>query len=497
MESRTLKIDARHPAWLVGVLLLLVFWGTRLGGLDMLPLHNDEGLHIRRAVEVWDGHPFWDISDGKIINHWPIAAFYPQNKPVFAGRVPTVLVSMLGLAAGYALAYRLFGLWAGLLAGILWLTSPYLFFFERLALSDSQAGSWIVVMLWLLLCVVERGRWHMVILAGLTLATAVLFKFTAVPYALLPLFLLLFGGNWPLRWRVTRLIVIGVVAGLCFVPPLLYLLLRGNDFFGIALGWVGVASNDGTALAFAANIQRLEAQLVGYGTFSWAVVLLLGLLLLGLLGRRTGRALLAAGLLPLLIIIVFGSEVLPRHYVVALPLLFTLSGMGIGAFLNSLNENRERWVTALLLIALLTVSFFPFWLQSQQDAGRLMLPQAVQTQYVTDHSSGYGLREAMLALPELIPANTTVIASMFPDSCRRANFYAADGFALTCVSTPGLAEIEQALESDGVVYVLVDNAPLIGVDVSTLAVDATPLGVYPRPGETTESASVVLWRLQR
>jgi hypothetical protein len=65
--------------------LLLVLWMTRLGALDLLPLHNDEGLHLTRAVEVWNGHPFWAISDGKIVNHWVIAAFYPQHAPAFAG----------------------------------------------------------------------------------------------------------------------------------------------------------------------------------------------------------------------------------------------------------------------------------------------------------------------------------------------------------------------------------------------------------------------------
>ena len=73
--------------WWIGILLLLALWATRLNALDLLPIHNDEGLHLTRAVEVWNGHPFWAISDGKIINHWLIAAFYPQNEPVFAGRI--------------------------------------------------------------------------------------------------------------------------------------------------------------------------------------------------------------------------------------------------------------------------------------------------------------------------------------------------------------------------------------------------------------------------
>lgn len=58
-----------RTALIMGILLLWVFWLTRIPALEALPLHNDEGLHLRRAVEVWALHPFFDISDGKIINH--------------------------------------------------------------------------------------------------------------------------------------------------------------------------------------------------------------------------------------------------------------------------------------------------------------------------------------------------------------------------------------------------------------------------------------------
>src|SRR6266481_5995099 len=87
---------------------LMILWATRIEALDQFPLYNDEGLHLTRAVQVWHLHPFWEINDGKIINHWLIAAFYPQNAPDFVGRIATVIVAVIGLAAGYTLAYALF-----------------------------------------------------------------------------------------------------------------------------------------------------------------------------------------------------------------------------------------------------------------------------------------------------------------------------------------------------------------------------------------------------
>ncbi|MCZ7546154.1 MAG: glycosyltransferase family 39 protein [Anaerolineae bacterium] len=148
----------RALAWTSAVVLLLLLWATRLPALDALPLHLDEGIHLTRAVEVWHLHPFWDISDGKIVNHWLIAAFYPQNAPVFVGRVATALMALLGLAGGYALARSRFGAPAGMLAGALWIAAPYAFFFERLALPDAQIGALVALTLWASVRLARRGR---------------------------------------------------------------------------------------------------------------------------------------------------------------------------------------------------------------------------------------------------------------------------------------------------------------------------------------------------
>jgi hypothetical protein len=104
--------------------LLLILWATRLWALDAFPLHVDEGIHIAWAVEVWNGHPFWNISDAKIIGHWPIALFYPQHAPVYAARLPVILIAMLGLAAGWSLLQNVFGARAALLGALLWIVCP-------------------------------------------------------------------------------------------------------------------------------------------------------------------------------------------------------------------------------------------------------------------------------------------------------------------------------------------------------------------------------------
>src|SRR5690349_1635476 len=192
--------------WWPPLLLLFILWLTRLPALDAFPFHVDEGNHTRWAIEVWHGHPFWNISDAKIIAHWPIAAFYPQHDAPFVARMPTVLIAMLGLAAGYALVRRLFGTRAAFLAGVLWIASPYLFFYERLALMDGEIGDLGVLALWGSVILAQRGTIRNAILAGVTLALSILFKLTAAAFVPMVALIPLLNALYPLRRRITLIL---------------------------------------------------------------------------------------------------------------------------------------------------------------------------------------------------------------------------------------------------------------------------------------------------
>ena len=481
--------------WWPILCLLLLYWATRLGALEALPLHNDEGLHLTRAVEVWNGHPFWEIRDGKIINHWLIAAFYPQNAPVFVARYATVLVGLFGLAAAYALTRRAFSRRPALLAGVLWLASPYLFFYERLAFSDAEAGALVVVAVAAALRLARTGARRDAILTGLALAAAALMKFTAVPFSLSVLLVVaLLGRATPTR-KLIQLVTIGLVVAACFAAPLAYLALRGRDFFNIALGWIS-AGGGGEGAGPAANLVRLSEQLTGFGPPLWSALLVGGLAALALLYRKTGVVLVVGLLAPLALIILLGTEVLSRHYVVALPLALTLGGAGVGAVIARLPQSSRRLSTVLATGALLLL-FVPFALQAYSDPAGLPLPPGDRSQLVTDHSGGYGLREAVLAFPQtLADADLPLIGSMFPDSCKRANFYAGDR-PMSCPAAPARTEIETALRERGAAYVLVDSAGSIGIDVTMLDANATQIAAYPRPGDPPGEPSVVLWLLER
>jgi 4-amino-4-deoxy-L-arabinose transferase-like glycosyltransferase len=494
------------------VFLLLVLFLTRLHALDSFPFHVDEGIHTRWAVEVWRGHPFWYISDAKIIAHWPIAAFYPQNAPTFVARVPTVLIGLVGLAAGYALTLRLFGIGTAVLAGVLWITSPYLFFYERLALMDAEIGGLGVLALWASVMLARRGTVRNAILAGVTLALAILFKLTAAAFLPMIVILPLVNARYPFSRRLKLAGIAALACAACFIVPLAYMLLKAENFFNVPRQFIGIGSGGGGSLVkqFLANIDKLWLQLVGFAQPAWVIALLVGLVALAVFGGRWGRLLLVGAGLSLALILLIGKIVFPRYYVALLPTALVLAGAGIGLALDAVNQSvfvgadqrirphlRNRlWLLPALLTLLLSIGVLPFMLTAYNDPAGLTLSDAMREQNYTGPSAGFGLREAVLALPDILAGrDIPVIASMRPDSCIQANYYARTGWMLTCTDAPGVEAINAALADYRAVYVLTDHAPLIGVDVSTLDAVATHIADFPRPGET--APSIVLWLLEK
>ena len=155
-----------------------------------------------------------------------------------------------------------------------------------------------------------------------------------------------------------------------------------------------------------------------------------------------------------------------------------------------------RQAAVILIVGALAAEMAFFTIAAYTEPGRMPLPAHMVGDYMTEHSAGFGLREAMESLPAIVPIeDTPVIASMFPPSCRRANMYAPTGYELQCVQSAGADVILAALAERGRVYVLVEEPP-IGVDVEALGVHAVRVGAYPRPGEDETNASVVLWLLE-
>ncbi len=215
---------------------------------------------------------------------------------------------------------------------------------------------------------------------------------------------------------------------------------------------------------------------------------------LGLWHHGMIRRLLAIFSIPLLMIWLLADTVFPRHWVVTLPLLVLMAGAGWGITLQGWRYGR---VAAVALAGMLLANSLPFYWVAYHQPGDMRVPVTVAREFLHDHGSGFGLRTAMIELPSLIPPDVPIVASMFPASCRRANFYLAPPYTMACTDAPGLQAIEAALNTTGSVAVVVDRHPMIGLPLADMPAPYELIGLYPRPGETITDATVILVLLHR
>src|SRR5258707_10130007 len=119
----------------IGLLLLYVL--VRNQALSSFPPFIDEIGHIRLAQQVLAGHVWIGATESKLLVPWWLAVFQPYGPAaVWIGRAATILFSMIGLAAVYKLGAQLSFRWAGMLAVLVYILAPFLFFFERMVLTD-------------------------------------------------------------------------------------------------------------------------------------------------------------------------------------------------------------------------------------------------------------------------------------------------------------------------------------------------------------------------
>src|SRR5260221_11617553 len=138
LQNQTIK---SRFSFYAPVLLLLLYWVSRMYHLLVLPVFLDEASHITRAQWVWQDQPLYLLTTGKVLAPYLMAVFWPFQGEIFIGRYIVVLIALIGIAACYAVGRELHSRQAGLLAMALWIVCPQLMFFERMALVDTTISA--------------------------------------------------------------------------------------------------------------------------------------------------------------------------------------------------------------------------------------------------------------------------------------------------------------------------------------------------------------------
>jgi hypothetical protein len=377
-------------------LLLALYLFTRLRGLSLLPIFLDETLHVRWALRLAQGEKPWDATWkwGRAFTIWLGALVSPWAQDLLrANRLVSVALGALTLWATFEIARRLFGPRSALLAGLFYVFCPFTLFYDRMALAEAGLSAFTALTLLFSIRVAESGRRRFAVLAGVTLALAVLVKVLGVLALPIPAATVLVLG--PLRARLGSLALVYAVG----LPPIAWA-FRSFVVTENAQHMAQLFTGGGGA--FAAQLARNVGEGAGWLWTWWTAPLaILGLVGAALaIGRRDRKALLLVLLAacPLLAFSAGLSWRMPRYLLPAsVPLLVLAAGTldGLLCRIAAPEAARERALRCLTAAAAVLVLLPALRLDRAlwTDPPRAAIPAPDRFQYVLGWPSGYGVRD--------------------------------------------------------------------------------------------------------
>ena len=129
-------------------LLIVLYFLLRVPNLTLQPIFADEAIYIRWAqvMRAESTLRFLPLFDGKTpLFMWsmmPVLKFIED--PLFAGRFLSVVSGFMSLVGVIVLGWKVFGKKVALWAGFLYVITPYIVFFDRMALVDSMLAAFTV-----------------------------------------------------------------------------------------------------------------------------------------------------------------------------------------------------------------------------------------------------------------------------------------------------------------------------------------------------------------
>lgn len=474
--------------------MLLAYFGIRLHNLLALPLFMDEGYHIAAAERALKGDLIGP-GQGYLLHTW-LNAFLGPLPPAapWISRVGTILLGMAGASALYALARSFVSARAGALAVTLWITTPLLLFFERMALSDPRLASLGVVTVWVAWRLTRSGRARWALALSGAIFTTILMKASGIGWLPLPLVAVVLAPGWTLRRRLALAVISYAAFGAVFGAFLALLKVRGFDYrlyLGQSSHLLGKLDTS-LASRFWQNLG--DAWRIDLAYIGWPVLLLAVLGALMWLSRRPRPALLTLLALGMALggPLVFGLNLSSRYLLSHVPWVLLAVACGIGLLVERQRLGLAALVALAVWIALFAV---PFQRDAWNAPAGLPLTEADREVYVAYDPSGYATREIGEALRDAEPLPALGLVA----NCQSARL-AAYPLVVECPTIRWdsarsqdeiFAQIE-ALAATGPIYVIGET--LSYIDLSPLPRPHTVLMTVTRPGGET---SVALYRIER
>lgn len=398
--------------------VIVVYFGTRLVNLLLIPIFTDEAIYLRWSqIMAHDaGLRYLPLSDGKPpLFMWLMSAMFrlfPSFDLLYAGRLTAVFSGFFGLTGLYFAGRVLFKekLVANL-AVILYLFIPFTLFYDRIALADSLLAAFGIWSIGLGVLLAKTLRLDVAMLLGWMLGFGYLTKTPAFFFVLIQP--LLFFVRPLKSFRLTFLDFLKFIAlvGLAFIEsqiifsalrllPLFHMIGRKNFEFALTLSEF---LKNPFAL-FPSNFKTLISWEVGYLTIPLVAVLVLGLIV-AIKRKFLAPLILTLCFLGFVTAMSFFNKVLFVRYLLALtPALILAISYGLFETLALIKK------TYLKVLVLALVLAWPFVLSLQLLINPLyaQIPKDDSTQYLHSWAAGFGIQEVRAYLSKQ-PGKSLVI----------------------------------------------------------------------------------------
>lgn len=396
-----MKLVRKHSKVLLILLgIVALYFILRLPNLTLQPIFADEAIYIRWA-QVMRAEPtlrFVSLSDGKTpLFMWlMIPLFKFIHDPLLAGRFLSVISGFFTMLGVFALGWRVFNPKVALWSALIYTIVPYTVFFDRMALVDAMLAAFLIWALYFALWLLKSQRLDLAMILGYLFGGALLVKTPAMLGILtLPATLVGFNFKNSQKYALVKLLGLWLVA--IGIALIIYNILRlGPNFAQLSSRNQDYIFSPVEILARPLDpfIPHLRDMIDWFPKlFTWSVIVLgiIGVIRVIKEKNKIGVALLAWGLVPLLIQMALLKTFTARYLLFSITPFLVLAGYGMYQVSNIKNNLSKAFLSVVALLLLIPAVYFDYLLLTNPQ--NAPLPKEERQGYFEDWTAGYGFKE--------------------------------------------------------------------------------------------------------
>jgi 4-amino-4-deoxy-L-arabinose transferase-like glycosyltransferase len=227
-------VTSKNKTSIAIAFILLAFILLRIINLTLLPIFNDESTYIRYGLHQLNepAHQPYSLLIGKEPLDPYLYALVGSmiGNLLLGGRLVMIFFGFLTLVGLFLFTKALLGNRAALFTSILYVITPYIVFFDRLALLDSSVSTIAIWSLYLTYRFLQKSSWRFAIGLGIVTGIGLWVKTSDLFYLFLPLisYGIYFLKKGDTDWTKAKLLFSAFL-----IAMVIYLPLFSNPFYSI------------------------------------------------------------------------------------------------------------------------------------------------------------------------------------------------------------------------------------------------------------------------